>query len=107
MDKQRVLDLAMGCGAVTFSGLLYAMTPDELLSFAAALQLEAREEQQTAWLCERGGDGPTRYVCVDPSGFFDWTEDVNKALRLCRREDADAVAAIVDDCWRVAEHRWG
>lgn len=70
-----------------------------------ALQKESTHEN--AWLCERGDNGPTRYVCIDPLGFFDWTEDVNKALRLCRREDADAVATIVDDCWRVSEHRWG
>ena len=28
------------------------------------------------------------------------------AMRLARREDADALAEMVDDCWKVAEHMW-
>lgn len=106
-----ILEIARDCGLTAIHSLQRISDEDfeaALLSFATKLREEAKAEQpQIAWLCERGGNGPNRYVCIDPSGFFDWTEDVNKALRLCRREDADAVAAIVDDCWRVAEHQWG
>jgi hypothetical protein len=58
--------------------------------------------EQTGWLLERGA---TEYIGVI-EGFLQWTSDPNKALRLCRREDADALAELVDDCEKISEHMW-
>ncbi len=59
---------------------------------------------QTAWLVERRDQ---HYLYVPPMGLLDWTADPNKALRLARREDADALAGLCDgdDCEAV-EHMW-
>ena len=46
------------------------------------------------------------YLSVNPGGFFQWSPDNLKALRLCRREDGDALASIVDDTEAVEEHGW-
>ena len=64
-------------------------------------------EPEAGWLLERNitPEGP-EYLAVD-AGCFSWTTDSLKALRLARREDADALAEIIDDCHRVAEHQWG
>lgn len=65
------------------------------------------QDYETAWLLERKmtPEGP-EYLSVD-AGRFTWVTDNLKALRLARREDADALAEIIDDCERVAEHQWG
>lgn len=62
-------------------------------------------QDETGWLLEREANGQIEYIGVI-DGMLNWTPDSLKALRLCRREDADALCEIVDDCWRVADHRW-
>jgi hypothetical protein len=59
---------------------------------------------ETGWLCEDGSVTPSYITVVD--GHLVWTTDSLKALRLARRADAEMIAEIVDDCWRVAEHMW-
>lgn len=59
---------------------------------------------QIAWLCEDGSVTPS-YITVS-DGHLTWTTDSLKALRLARRADAEMIAEIVDDCWRVVEHMW-
>jgi hypothetical protein len=68
----------------------------------------APKEPETAWLLEGELDERTSqqtYICVD-GGILAWTTDPNKALRLSRRADADALAELCDNCWRVTEHMW-
>ena len=61
---------------------------------------------ETGWLLEgEVKDGQQLYIGV-VNGFLNWTPDPNKALRLCRRADAEALCEIVEDCWRVVEHMW-
>lgn len=56
------------------------------------------------WLLEKMREGSVWYVTVDQ--LLTWTADPNKALRLARREDAEMLSEIVDDCERIAEHEW-
>ena len=58
----------------------------------------------SGWLLEKMLEGQIWYVTVNQ--VLTWTDDVNKALRLARREDADMLAEIIDDCERIAEHEW-
>jgi hypothetical protein len=61
---------------------------------------------ESGWLLEgeMRPEGQTYIGVVDQ--LLGWTTDPNKALRLSRREDADALAELCDDCWKVAEHCW-
>jgi len=60
-------------------------------------------KETLAWLIERDGFG---YLSVEHEQFK-WTEDVNKAIRFCRREDAEMIGEIVlEDCDRIVEHMW-
>lgn len=68
-----------------------------------------KPRQESAWvLVKYIGEARTiQYLTVDPVGVFDWSPDNLKALRLCRRQDGDALAAIIDDAEAVEEHGWG
>jgi hypothetical protein len=62
-----------------------------------------------AWLIEMDDAGrPTYWSRVDnPDGVCGWSKDHDKAIRFCRREDAQAV--IDDMGWtepRPVEHAW-
>lgn len=70
-----------------------------------ALRLDDATQRRTAWLCERGE--PSEYLTVEHPGRFGWTLDPGRALRLASQADAEALAAVVPDCWRVSEHVWG
>lgn len=39
----------------------------------------------------------SHYIGVK-GGMFRWIEDKDKALHLARREDADRLAEVIDDC---------
>ena len=47
------------------------------------------------------------YLFVDSNDFFGWTHDDKRAIRFCRRQDAEQVARMIEDCEKVAEHSWG
>jgi len=47
-----------------------------------------------------GKSGPKKYLCVN-GGVFDWTDNLDAALYLARRKDAEALAEIIDDAWTV------
>jgi hypothetical protein len=53
-----------------------------------------------------GSDGGDLYIGVCTSGFpsLGWTPNKNEALGLARRQDADKLAELIDDCWRIEEH---
>jgi hypothetical protein len=73
---------------------------------AGAQQPSPRVADETAWLLERQLENqPLQYAFVHPMGFG-WTTDSNVAFRMARRRDADALAAIMEDATRVAEHVW-
>jgi hypothetical protein len=61
---------------------------------------------ESGWLLEgeMRPEGQTYIGVVDQ--LLGWITDPNKAIRLSRREDADALAELVDDCWKVSEHCW-
>lgn len=63
---------------------------------------------EVAWLIEMDEGGPTYWSRVDgEDGVLGWSKDHNKALRFCRREDAQAV--IDGAGWnrpRPVEHAW-
>jgi hypothetical protein len=63
-------------------------------------------EPEVAWLIERRAtDGPEYCYCW--SGGFDWTKDSLKAIRFCRREDANQVAEIFEfEDVHITEHIW-
>jgi len=62
---------------------------------------------ETAWLVERRYLDRTEYVSMNACGV-NWTTDANKALRCCRREDAEQLAAGAPDEYSIwiTEHLW-
>lgn len=91
---------------------LYAAC-DEGLRMILEDEIYHREKEtvmstETGWVLEKGLAIQPRYATVN-AGMLDWTEpgDHAKALRLARRADADALAEIMEDADRVAEHAWG
>jgi len=61
---------------------------------------------ETGWLIERRSPHP-EWLTVR-AGMFDWTTDSLKAIRLCRRQDADTLAEIFEnEDIRIEEHQWG
>ena len=64
-------------------------------------------DKETAWLLEKGPAHAPQYATVK-NGMLDWTPpgQHETALRMARRADADALAEIVEDADRVAEHAW-
>jgi hypothetical protein len=65
---------------------------------------EAPKPVETGWLIER--PGPEWATCW--SGSFEWTKDSLKAIRFCRREDANQVAELFEfEDVRITEHQWG
>lgn len=70
--------------------------------------LEAAKMNEAAWLVERGGPGQVVYLSVHESGYRIWTSEVDEALRLCRRVDAERLVDGWDlpaDC-RATQHVW-
>lgn len=59
---------------------------------------------ESGWLLEKTHEGNVHYICADY--VLQWTDDPNKALRLARREDAEALTTIVEDCEKIASHEW-
>ena len=73
---------------------------------APAELTEAKGQDETGWVIERRGMLPVEYVCASSAGF-DFTQDNLKAIRFCRREDANQVAEILDDeDVAIVEHMW-
>lgn len=61
---------------------------------------------ETAWLVEDSrNNGLIKYRTMDQEGIH-WTEDVHKAIRFARREDAEMFAAGDEDAWHIVEHIW-
>lgn len=74
---------------------------------AAARAMPAGAAIDEGWLVENHEGGRIRYLSFDHSGMIEWVEDSLKALRCCRREDAEQLAHGGDlyDL-RIAEHSW-
>jgi hypothetical protein len=67
----------------------------------------ADKSAETSWLIERRDlpNGP--HWCYVLCGGFDWINDSTKAIRFCRRDDANQVAEIFDDLdIHITEHVW-
>jgi hypothetical protein len=76
---------------------------DGLKRAEAALFQPVPAEGAQAWLIER--PGPEWATCW--SGGFEWTKDSLKAIRFCRREDANQVAELFEfEDVRITEHTW-
>jgi hypothetical protein len=60
---------------------------------------------ETGWLLEKQDKGSIWFIGVI-DGMLGWTTDPDKALRLCRRDDAEAIATICEDAERISEHLW-
>jgi hypothetical protein len=88
---------------------LSALLPLMKLENGKANQMTDKPQPPTApergWLLEKMHEGGIWYITVDQ--VLTWTTDPLKALRLARREDANMLAEIVDDCEKVSEHQWG
>ena len=69
---------------------------------------DERAHWEYAWLVERPGANGPLYHSVTETGVYDWTPDVNKALRFARRVDADSVAGmfLMETDARAVEHGW-
>lgn len=63
---------------------------------------------ETAWLLEQDTPEGPRYATVKDF-HFNWTKpnDHERAFRMSRREDCEALATIMDDADRCVEHQWG
>lgn len=64
-------------------------------------------QDEKAWLVERHFSDRIEYAYMDITGVH-WTTDANKAMRLCRRDDAEMLACgcFDGDDIRIAEHLW-
>ena len=60
---------------------------------------------ETGWLLEKQDKGANWFIGVI-NGMLEWTTDPNKALRLARRDDAEAIATICEDAEKISEHLW-
>src|ERR1700722_7544250 len=60
---------------------------------------------EVGWVLIKEDKGALWYIGVLDQ-ILEWTSDPGKALRLSRREDADKLAELVDDCERIEEHMW-
>lgn len=57
------------------------------------------------WLIERWRDRP-EWLFVEGE-VFAWTPDSLKAIRFCRRQDAEQVASVIgEDAERITQHMW-
>lgn len=64
-----------------------------------------RELDEVGWLIERRT--PETEYLVAWSGGFEWTKESLKAIRFCRREDANQVAEIFEgEDVHICEHMW-
>lgn len=61
--------------------------------------------EELAWLLEKNIDGRPHWIGVI-DGMLGWTPDANRALRLARREDGDALAEVCEDAEKVTQHGW-
>jgi len=63
---------------------------------------------ETGWLIEKKAvDGSPEWCCCW-SGGFEWTKDSLKAIRFCRKGDANQVAELFEfEDVRITEHQWG
>lgn len=59
---------------------------------------------EEGWLVEKMVNGNVHYISANY--VLEWTHDPNKALRLARREDAEALCTIVEDADKIAQHEW-
>jgi hypothetical protein len=64
-----------------------------------------RMPDETGWLLEKQDKESNWFIGVI-DGMLGWTTDPNKALRLSRRDDAEAIATICEDAERISEHLW-
>jgi hypothetical protein len=71
---------------------------------APASTVAPYQSDESAWLLEKMHEGNVHYIAAD--NMLQWTDDPNKALRLARREDAEALCTIVEDCEKIAGHEW-
>lgn len=74
----------------------------------AALRKRVEQLPERAWLIEsRFTPAPTWWMGTDHPA--PWTQDSLKAVRFCRKQDAEAAMAALQDghfCF-VSEHQWG
>ena len=63
---------------------------------------DAMPKSETAWLIEL--EGPKWMAIID--GEPQWTDDVNKALRFARKEDADNLRTWWCMTAKSTEHIW-
>jgi len=80
-----------------------SVNPDAFVTNRSDSTQETKPDE-LAWLCENGEVQPS-YITVE-NGMLVWTKDHLKALRLSRRDDAEMIAEICEDVWRVVEHMW-
>lgn len=59
-----------------------------------------------AWVVEKGDAINPMYACVIDGFCLGWTDRNDKAIRFCRKEDANSISEIMEDADRVAEHFW-
>jgi len=60
--------------------------------------------EETGWLVENGKVGADLRYRTMESGQIVWTQDVDKAIRFVRRQDAEMFAFEDEDAWKIEEH---
>ena len=93
---------------------LASLSADELFAYISQLEarvgvLEAQAKDEIAWLVEiKNPIAPTWLArTLTDEGLLEWTTDHQKAIRFCRKEDAEAY--ISEAGWLDAfasEHMW-
>lgn len=94
----------LGCPTRGCTGRDLHFVIDHLWNTRVPVASTAPGVDQQAWLIEKMLNGNVHYISANY--MLEWTDDPNKALRLARREDAEALCTIVEDADKIASHEW-
>jgi len=63
--------------------------------------------KEAGWLIERCLPPMREPMWLIAAWQFDWTNDSTKAIRFCRREDAEQIASMFEnEPISITEHQW-
>lgn len=104
VDREAAAEVAFDAVMAT-QGRCYSLTQTAAIVAANVRKIAAPVGTgESGWLLEKMHNGQVHYISADY--VLQWTDDPNKALRLARRKDAEALCTIVDDCEKIASHEW-
>ena len=85
-------------------GRIGAEIPEPYAGYREHAEAVTAMHELSGWVLEKGpSDNPVYLACEQ--FMFSWESDLQKALRLARRKDAEALSTIVEDAEHIREVR--